>query len=396
MRQGEVYGVNNGRMTFRFDIEEDKRKKEERWPGSGLRIAKEYGPEVQPSENQSSDVRPHLYPELWGDAPPVLPLDEEEDSWYRNRQSDHTRERYMDEESSVPNELYSGTHHSRRPSYWWKFAASVTAAVGIGILFGYAALSFFRGGDLPDTAVTETSNIAVAGEQSVGVALDPAGSGTSGLSINGNDTGNPLQKISVQVAGQSYFLLQYGVFSTSDGASQAQQELLTAGLAAGLDPADGNRVYAGISPDREQAKLLSNGLKSQGIELYVRQVDLPAAEELAFGGTAETVNHYFEVSGRLLGELSSLTASLLNNGSTAPTSDVSNLHLEWTEAVKALQSGLPPAALSIIAEQEKSISQGISALNEYNKNKSDGLLWEVQGSMMAYLTGQKKLLAALT
>jgi hypothetical protein len=370
--------VNNGRMTFRFDLDEDKRKETEPWHGSEIRNAKEYA-EV----NHELDI-----------------LQEPSPAWPEPEIVEHAarfeedRERILYEDVAFPVGMYSGAYHSRRPSSWWKFAASVTAALSTGLLFGYVALSFFRGNDVPDPAITGSSNTIVADEQSSGGVLDPAGTGTSGLPISADSAA--VERIPVQVAGQSYFLLQYGVFSTPDGASQAKQELLTAGLAAGLDPAEGNRVYAGISPDREQAKLLSNGLKSQGIELYVREVELPAASELAFGGTAETVNHYFEVSGRLLGELSSITASLLNNGSAQQTADVSNLHLEWTEAVKALEGGLPPAALSIAAEQEKAISQGIAALSEYQKNKSDGLLWEVQGSMMNFLTGQKKLLDVLS
>lgn len=285
--------------------------------------------------------------------------------------------------------------YSRRPSHLWKFALSAAGAIGTGLLLGYAALSFFNAGYTPDGAVIPTNNTVPVGNEVVGAGDDPAGVGTSGLPLT--ESGDAVaHHISVQVEEQKYYMLQYGVFSTPTGAEQAQQELLTAGLAASIDPSDGNRVYAGISPNREQAKLLSNGLKSQGIELYVREVTLPAVNQLAFEGSAETMNNYFDVSGRLLGGLSTLSASLLNNGTgTLTTSDISNLHLEWTEAVRALHSGSPPEALSIITALEKSISQGISAWSEYNKNKSDGLLWEIQGSVMNSLNEQKRLLSAL-
>jgi len=397
--------LNNGRMTFRFDVVKDKPAKEEQRLDSGLAADREYefkeaAPELGEDpysaynsiEPQQSYYRPDDYPEqLWEDVP--APLLKEEGEWYPDRRYGYARPPSLYNDNIAPSDTYNGAYHSRRPSYGWKFAASVVAALGIGLLFGYTALSFFRGGDLPVNAVPGSQNIEVAQEQAAGSALDPAGTGTSGLPIAGDASAVP--KISVQVAGQAYYLLQYGVFSTPEGAVQAQQELLEAGLAAGLDPADGNRVYAGISPDREQAKLLSNGLEAQGIELYVREVKLAPAEALSFGGTADTVNHYFEVSGRMLGELSSLSASLLSQSTAVETADVSNLHLEWNEAAKALESGLSPEALGIMTELEKFMSQGISAINEYNKNKSDGLLWEVQGSMMNVLAGQEKLLAVL-
>ncbi|WP_052088432.1 SPOR domain-containing protein [Paenibacillus wynnii] len=372
--------MSNGRMTFRFDVEKAKSDLEERWTGSGLSKNKEYVPLDRPIEvpQEPYDLYSNSEAPM---QPPILSINEQ--VWNSSIYED------------TPDEIYSGAYHSRKPFYGWKFVASVAAAIGIGLLFGYVALSFFRGGDLPNISVNGAFNQMVTGGQNTGDALEPAGTGTSGLPIMGEDSVGTLPAIPVQIAGQSYYLLQYGVFSTSQGASKAEQELLTAGLAAGLDPSDGNRVYAGISPDREQAKLLSNGLKAQGIELYVREVTIPATEQLTFGGTAESVNNYFAISNRILEKLSSLSATLLSNGTTASIDDVSSIHMEWTEAVKSLESGLPKTAFQIIAAQEKTVNQGISALNEYGKNKSDGLLWEVQAAMMSFLSGQKELLASL-
>ena len=70
-------------------------------------------------------------------------------------------------------------------------------------------------------------------------------------------------QLEISSAGGTYYALQYGVFSSAERAEQAKLELSQTGLAASLDPEDGNRVYAGISADREEAKLLSTRLKSQ-------------------------------------------------------------------------------------------------------------------------------------
>lgn len=232
-------------------------------------------------------------------------------------------------------------------------------------------------------------------------AVQTAGGGTNGQPVAA-DTGLPSAgsdagRIPVAVAAQSYYMLQYGVFSSPAGAQQAQEELLAAGLAAGADPDGGNRVYAGVSPDREQAKLLSSGLKHQGIELYVREMTLPAMEQAAFSGDGEAVNRYFTASAELLDELSSLSASLLSSAGGVPdTTAVSDLHMQWAEAVKALEPGLSEQGQSLCASLQKAMSQGIAALNEYNKNQAQGLLWEVQESMMSFLTGQKTLLSLLS
>ncbi|WP_151736506.1 SPOR domain-containing protein [Paenibacillus tengchongensis] len=287
--------------------------------------------------------------------------------------------------------MYSGAYHSRRPPYWWKFALSVAGALGTGLLLGYAALSFFGGGTdgsirAADPAVERSSTANAEQSGTAGTNLLPAGTEESGA-----------DRIRVDVPAQSYYLLQYGVFSTAQGAEQAMQELAAAGLAAGTDPEGGNRVYAGLSPDREEAKLLSSGLKNQGIELYVREVALPSVQQAAFAGEAETVSEYFAASGELLSELSGVSAGLLGAaGTPADLSSVGDLHMRWSEAVKALAAGLGPQEQGLCAALEKAVNQGVAALSEYDKNAAQALLWEVQESMMSFLGGQRQLISALS
>ncbi|MHA6533579.1 SPOR domain-containing protein [Paenibacillus sp. BAC0078] len=436
--------MSNGRMTFRFDVDREKSRPEplERRSTAGLGTAKEYaeielrreaelrrrsidtdseaeqaGHLVELGEydlidlrrqergegfRELDDTRQSFFrsghaPDLWEREPryPLVPQGDPEDEYgerYRSGEWKTEAESFGDIPLSGGG--YSGSYHTRRPSYWWKLALAITGALGTGVLLGYAALSFIGGGSLAggggntkvDSAVVQNGTTAADGQTLAG----NTDSGPSGTAKDG------VSRIPVQVAAQSYYLLQYGVFSTPAGAEQARQDLLDTGLAAALDPADGNRVYAGMSPDREQAKLLSSGLKNQGIELYVRGVTLPAVEQAAYAGKAEPVNSYFAASGKLLNEMSGLSASLLSGqGQAADSSAVSDLHMQWTEAVKTLEPGLPAEARNLCAELEKSMSQGISALNEYKKNKAQGHLWEVQEAMMSFLTGQKRLLSLL-
>ncbi|MBY0014738.1 SPOR domain-containing protein [Paenibacillus typhae] len=342
------------------------------------------------ARSASSFFRPEPVTDLWERTPRLrTPEVIQEDG---DGRSDRYSETYAEDEPGTFGDIsYSGlsygsggSYQTRRPTHWWKFALSIAGALGTGLLLGYAALNFISGvndgGNGSNPAAVQTADAGAAGQQADGGAASPSAAG----------------RIPVAVASQSYYLLQYGVFSTPAGAEQAQQELLAAGLAAGADPEGGNRVYAGVSPDREQAKLLSSGLKHQGIELYVREVKLPALEQAAFTGEGAAVDNYFAASTELLNELSSLSASLLSGASGLPdAAAVSNLHMQWTEAVKALEPGLSAQGQSQCASLQKAMSQGIAALNEYNKNQAQGLLWEVQESMLSFLTGQKALLSLL-
>lgn len=369
----------NGRMTFRFDTEKDKSRQEpaDYRPGRGLETAGDYlNREVQPEEE--------LLLHTWPDRGPVVDMEEVHD----DRGQYYAESHNLSREPSYSEGGYGGTYHTRRPSYWWKFALSVAGALATGVLLGYAALSMIHGGAAAGGNGADKVQQAATGVQPV--APD------TGLPVAGTD-GAAAGQVPVDIAAQSYYLLQYGVFSTPDGADQARQELLGAGLAAGLDPEGGNRVYAGMSPDREQAKLLSSGLKSEGIELYVRELVLPGAGKASYAGQAEAVNSYFTASGQLLNELSGVSAALLSgSGQAAGSPSVSDLHMQWTEAVKALAPGLTPEGQSLCTDLQKAMNRGIAALNEYDKNKAQGLLWEVQESMMNFLAGQRSLLSMLT
>ncbi|UQZ33092.1 hypothetical protein C2I18_05675 [Paenibacillus sp. PK3_47] len=376
----------NGRMTFRFDKEQDKSRQgpADYRPGRGLETAGQYlNREVQPEEE--------LPLHTWPDRGPVVDMEEVHD----DRGLYYAEPHIPSHEPSYSEEGYGGTYHTRRPSYWWKFALSVAGALATGVLLGYAALSMIQGGAAAGGNGADKAQSAVTGVQNGSSTGQPVAPDT-GLPVVGADDAAAGQ-IPVDIAAQSYYLLQYGVFSTPDGADQARQELLGAGLAAGLDPEGGNRVYAGMSPDREQAKLLSSGLKSEGIELYVRELVLPGAGQASYAGQAEAVDSYFTASGQLLKELSGVSAALLSgSGQAAGSPSVSDLHMQWTEAVKALAPGLTPEGQSLCTDLQKAMNRGIAALNEYDKNKAQGLLWEVQESMMNFLAGQRNLLSMLT
>lgn len=283
-----------------------------------------------------------------------------------------------------------GYYRSRKPTSFWKMAVSVTAAVGTGLLFGYMVLSMFNGGNAGEDPAT--------GQLESNDAVNQAPADSSGGT--GASLAPELTESTARIPGQIFYLLQYGVFSTPERAEQAKGELLQSGIAAGGDLDEENRVYAGVSPDREQAKLLSNQLKAEGVELYVREIALPNKESAAFAGEEQTLTDYFTISGQLVSELSTLSASLLGQqeaGAVASESmtAITNLHQQWIQSMKLLSAGLGPETGAVLPAMEQSMNSSITALSEYNKNQSKGHLWEIQTGMMNYVMGQKKLLDGL-
>jgi stage II sporulation protein B len=283
---------------------------------------------------------------------------------------------------------HSVQEYRKRPPHpsRWKLVGSVASALVTGGMFGYIMLLLFNGGGMVPGSDPSVEEAVPVFKESVGVDA-----------ISAKENSVPVTVIEAQVPPQTYYLLQYGVFSTPERALQAKEELLKAGIAAGGDTEDQNRVYAGISPDREQAKLLSNQLKTQGVDLYVRELELPGFEKAAYGGEGDKLTSFFQLSSSLVGKLSGLSSTLLGEGgaNTVPASDMkelNDLHQQWTQNITALPTGLSKEAAVSATSLEKAMNSAISAIGEYNKNTAKEHIWEIQSSMMEYVLREREFI----
>ena len=280
-------------------------------------------------------------------------------------------------------------HHRKSPG-GWKVFGSVTAAVMTGVLFGFVAMSMLDSG-------TSTAPKTVTGT-AVGTDLVSPTEDSQTQTL-GTETPN-IASTAVSIPGATYFMLQYGVFSMAEGASQAKKELTQAGIAAGSDPMDEARVYAGVSSDREEAKLISNQLKTEGVELYVREISLPAVSDVVFIGNADEVSPFFENSRALTDMLASLSITHISEQvqTAVPKdklSEISDAHHRFTSSVGAIHAGLSENGKQIERKMESSMSTAISALSEYNKNPNKEHMWKVQSAVMDYILQEKQLLEVM-
>lgn len=426
--------MNKARMTIRFDHETPKGQ----GGGSGREteresLQSEFGPRIEePVEimnkhsftvydnNQTGNPRAngrlaeerrrleqqrddHLYfddgyegteaPYRGGSDPDLTPMNDwemDQQNYFHGTSEEGDRNKPYLFEGGSSNDY--GYYRSRKPTSVWKVAGSITGAIVTGVLFGAVVLSMFNDGDSD-----QAPNTSEIGSQ----ATDSQSSGNASVNeslINEETTGEA--SVVVAVPQQTFYMLQYGVFSSAERAEQAKGELTQSGIAAFGDSSPENRVYAGVSPDREQAKLLSSQLKNEGVELYVREITLPGAQSAVFAGEAAALDIFFEMSGELTDKLSSLSASLLGLESPGPVdaetmNTITGLHLQWTEAVKLAASGLSPEIGAGLTSMEQEMNGAITALTEYNKNRSKGHLWEIQAGMMNYIMGQRKLVESL-
>lgn len=295
---------------------------------------------------------------------------------------------------------YTETGGAIVPSYstrsprtsWWKIAGSVTGAVVTGLLFGLVVLSLFNqevtfpipGISKPNQVTNESSEAIPAMGQITEEILAPF----DGLEET---------KIEIKLPEETYYFLQYGVFSAAGGVELAQKELQDSGIAAARDAIDEKRVYAGVSTDREQAKLLSSQLKTVGVNLILHEISLPPSVQVEFVGDPMTLERYLSQSAELVEQLSASSAShLIESEPTVQTVEEMNAlresHQRWTESATAVRGTLSTDLENDANEMEKAINSAVMAMGEYNKKGAKTLLWEVQNEMMRFIMAQQRML----
>ncbi|MCM3129931.1 SPOR domain-containing protein [Paenibacillus provencensis] len=296
---------------------------------------------------------------------------QEKDKQHRDSYEElEDQERFYMDHASENYTMYRG------PRNVWKLAGSIIAAVVTGVMFGFVAMSMLNS--------ENTSN-------TVSPVTVPASSGVT------QDSTDLTVTAAATIPAVTYYMLQYGVFSSPEGAEQAKAELASAGIAAGSDPLDELRVYAGVSADREDAKLISNQLRTEGVELYVREIQLPELTSLQFSGDRSTVAEFFSSSRAVAEILTSLSIRQLgqqeqNALSEADMNAVTDAHQYWTGTVAKVRTGLPAESESVELQMEAAMNTAVTAVAEYNKNPSKEHIWKVQSQIMNYILLEKQLL----
>lgn len=420
--------MNKARMTFRFNEDKPAAKLESDIVKSG--DERKLSKERTTAKHDITDPEPVEMPQITNPPQIVtsLPLDEREVERLSNQDSFSADRVYVDRRiyedweepfgsySSVP--IVAGHEHYKEPqekdkqhrdSYEeaedqdplyvdqasdnytiyrgprnvWKMTGSIIAAVVTGVMFGFVAMSMVNSENTSNTV----SPVSVPASSGVTQETAAEGAGT----VPAGTTS------AVTIPAVTYYMLQYGVFSSSEGAEQAKAELTIAGIAAGSDPLDELRVYAGVSADRENAKLISNQLRTEGVELYVREIHLPEITGLQFSGDQSTAAEFFSSSRAVTEILTSLSIKQLAQQEQKALSEadmiaVTDAHQRWTGTVTKVRSGLPVESESVELQMEAAMNTAVSAIAEYNKNPSKEHIWKVQSQVMNYILLEKQLL----
>ncbi|WP_195576358.1 hypothetical protein [Paenibacillus sp. 1001270B_150601_E10] len=280
-----------------------------------------------------------------------------------------------------------------------RVALSVVGAVATGLALGLLTLSLFKGDTpLPDL----TRDVPVMG------TIKDEGSDTKGEGASNDaqsqQSSTKANAVAIDIPARTKHVLQYGVFSQAEGAKKAEEELRSLGLAAVRVPGEDQgteRVFAAIADSRNDAMLLSDALKSQELELYVRPQERKAYTSLKFTGDAKLLQQFVGKGDTVQDWLITQSAAMLQASTPAAFDKSSmdtlrNVHQQWTEEGQKLKKTLNSEDEKEWARIVQSMNTAINAVNEYNKKPSSAQLWNIQQASIQYALLEEAWLNRLT
>jgi Sporulation related domain. len=288
---------------------------------------------------------------------------------------------------------------------WFKVLLSVAAALATGAVFGYLVLSLFTdaalwpggGAKEPAGSSSESAGGLIAGTPPEGLREPEAGNeDPTSPSPGANGPTEPTVR-TVDTGGvrQTYYMLQFGVFSKPDSRDAALKQLADLGLpGAAQKTGDGYRVYAGIAAGEAQAKLLASKLPE--LQLYRKELVVQPPEKLPFDGSEEAAAEFLQRTEGILATATELVMAQLEQAQLTSLSKAAAAAWEeklqaWTASADAMKAGL--SAETGAASFEK-LAQAVNAAAKsvalYNGEPSAAHLWSAQQSLMEAVLAQKE------
>jgi hypothetical protein len=317
----------------------------------------------------------------------------ERESWYELEQINADN---IETDESLTDPLYISRvkRVSGGPS-WFNVFLSVAGALATGALFGYLLLSLFTGTSIwPGGASDTTNSVPVTSNTStVDTSADANSNAATPPAKDSNSADIPL--VNLTGVNRTYYMLQFGVFSNTEGRDAALAQLAEKGLAAAAMTTNNDyRVYAGVAADKTKAQTIRAQLPE--LELYVKEVTLALPEKIPFIGDASAAQAFFEQTSGLVQMLDELTLAQLEQPALSPLSKTAadawqSEHQKWMESAVKMRNGTTDAAGKTYLDKViLSINTAAKLMLEYDKKPSRAHLWSTQSETMKAVITQKE------
>ncbi|MCR8978777.1 sporulation protein [Brevibacillus laterosporus] len=325
-------------------------------------------------------------------------------------------------------------HMSKRPVL--RVFITTISAIILGVLFGFIVLNIFvqeqlvhpsqAGATLPKSNELHPSSVSpesknVLSEKSIPVHGGNQANGSNhvqeaGLPKEGTSqqatsaTGSASQKIedavlaSVQFPEQNYYMVQMGVFTDQKAAEPAIASLDEKGLPHFLYQIDGRlHLFTGVAPSRDAILGLADNFRQRQIDVYVKEVKLPAMEKqvqivpasaLEVGASADkgVVNAFIRSGADIIQQLSALSSQVVNTDkqkvqplTAEQESKLKSMHVAFLDNSRATQRALSQKEQVYVAGMVQGMNQAMSTMTQLKTVNAEPYAWQVQKGIMQYL-----------
>jgi len=284
---------------------------------------------------------------------------------------------------------------------WLKIVTSVAGAVITGVAFGFFVLSMFtdpgpEAGKPAGSAIAPQPGQTEPAGQAAATAQETA-AGSGGAAADAN----PAAGASVKLPAKTYVFLQGGVFSSAEGAETAQADFRKQGLAAAADSGDKYPVYVGMALNRDEALGLTQVFKQRNIDVVVKELVVPSAEQVKWSGpAADTLQNYLSEGAKMVQLIAAETIAHAAEEKPTPLNDsalqsIKSTHQSWLSSASPVAEGLGESGKSALPRMNSALNTAVVSLEEYKKNPSASFIWQAQSALMQYVLAEKELIQAI-
>ncbi|CAM4362796.1 SPOR domain-containing protein [Paenibacillus tarimensis] len=283
----------------------------------------------------------------------------------------------VDELDEPEDKRYRGyVVHRQQPGgpSWLKVFGSVGGALATGALFGYLLLSLFAG------------NSVLPGSQGAGKVAEKSGAVNepAPTQVASNQTSAPT---AAEIPAETYYMLQYGVFSQAEGMEAAMAELKSRGYSAAALQADDFRVYAGMAATKAEAEALAKQLS--GLEVYVKAVDIPEVSGFPHEGGGQDAEQFFTQTAELANHLAGLTVTILEGGSVSVKEWLDSYNA-WAASFEAFRKGVNAEGAEELSHIALAYETAANSIAAYQSKESRSYIWQAQSALMSAVFAQKE------
>lgn len=301
-------------------------------------------------------------------------------------------------------EPQTGIRYSKSTdSSWIRVVTAIAGAVVTGVAFGFFVLSMFADDPSQEAAALPDKQSVLSPAATQGAVQPNIGQGAAQDAGKQAAVSTGVAKtVSAAIPSKTYAFLQNGVFSTQQSADTAQAELSKKGLASASEQLEKVTVYVGFASSRDEVLAISQQLKDQNVEIYIKNVDIPAVSQIRWEGSKpEAVGEYISQGDKLVKMLGGLTVIQLKQASPAALEGSSmqalrTAHQAITTLATGVNEGAAESVKPALQKMNASLNRAVQSMEEYQKNPSKAMLWQAQSALMQYIISQKELLKAIT